>query len=146
MTAALGALLAAFQYALVAVAASYERSGSFGVPVSAGAGLRERPHRRGADVVCRDDDDRLFRADDRHARRAIRDLRRAEPAAEIEGGLVDTIAARPLPRHWLVTRTLVVMAIGTVALMIAMGTATSLASGSWRRRAPAGPRRASCCS
>ena len=71
----------------------------------------------------------------------------AEPAAEIESGLVDTVLARPLPRHWLVTRSMIVMAIGTVTLMIAMGAATSAGCASSRRRESAGPSRvSSCCS
>ena len=126
MTAALGALLAAFQYALVAVAASYERAGSFAflsalVPDFAkghiGAGLTSFAAMTTTGyfepmIVMLVAQFAIYVA--------------AEPAAEIEGGLVDTVLARPLPRHWLVTRTLIVMAIGTVTLMIAMGTATGL--------------------
>lgn len=47
-----------------------------------------------------------------------------EPAGEIEFGLVDLILARPLPRHRLVTRTLVMMMIAPVALTLTMGLAT----------------------
>ena len=126
LTAALAALLAAFQFALVAVAASYERAGSFAflsalVPDFAkghiGAGLTSFAAMTTTGyfepmIVMLVAQFAIYVA--------------AEPAAEIEGGLVDTVLARPLPRHWLVTRTLIVMVIGTVALMIAMGAATSL--------------------
>ena len=46
-----------------------------------------------------------------------------EPAGEIEFGLVDLILARPLPRHWLVTRSLLMMTIGPVGpwSILAMG-------------------------
>ena len=49
-----------------------------------------------------------------------------EPAGEIEWGLVDVVLARPLPRHWLVTRTLLVMSTSTLALALTMGIATWL--------------------
>jgi ABC-2 type transport system permease protein len=42
-----------------------------------------------------------------------------EPAGEIESGLVDLVLARPVPRHRLVTRTLVVMM--TTTLLLALG-------------------------
>ena len=46
------------------------------------------------------------------------------PASEIETGFADLILARPLPRHWLVTRTiaLVVISIVLMLLMITAGT------------------------
>ena len=46
------------------------------------------------------------------------------PASEIETGFADLILARPLPRHWLITRTiaLVVIAILLMLLMIIAGT------------------------
>ena len=47
-----------------------------------------------------------------------------EPAGEVESGLVDLLLARPLPRHWLVTRSLLTFIILTLALMLAMGLAT----------------------
>ena len=126
LTAALAALLAAFQFALVAVAASYERAGSFAflsalVPDFAkghiGAGLTSFAAMTTTGyfepmIVMLVAQFAIYVA--------------AEPAAEIEAGLVDTVFARPLPRHWLVTRTLIVIATGTLALMIAMGTATGL--------------------
>lgn len=124
MTAALATLLAAFQLALVAVAASYERAGSFDflaalVPDFAkghiGAGLTSFAAMTTTGyfepmIVMLVAQFAIYVA--------------AEPAAEIETGLVDTVFARPLPRHWLVTRSLIVTAIGTLALMTAMGAAT----------------------
>ena len=32
-----------------------------------------------------------------------------EPAGDVETGLVDLVLARPVPRHWLVTRSLIAM-------------------------------------
>ena len=51
------------------------------------------------------------------------------PASEIETGFADLILARPLPRHWLVTRTiaLVWFSILLMLLMIMAGTWTGLA-------------------
>jgi hypothetical protein len=43
----------------------------------------------------------------------------SEPAGEVESGLVDLVLARPVPRHWLVTRTLVLMG-ASVASLVAM--------------------------
>jgi ABC-2 type transport system permease protein len=43
-----------------------------------------------------------------------------EPAGEIESGLVDLVLARPVPRHRLVTRTLVVMMASTLVLALGM--------------------------
>jgi ABC-2 type transport system permease protein len=51
------------------------------------------------------------------------------PASEIETGFADLILARPLPRHWLITRTiaLVLFAILLMLLMIMAGTWAGLA-------------------
>lgn len=48
----------------------------------------------------------------------------SEPAAEIESGLLDLILARPLPRHWLITRSLIVMTFGVLIATLTMGLAT----------------------
>jgi len=126
LTAALNALLAAFQLALVAVAASYERAGSFAflsaiVPDFAkghiGAGLTSFA----AMTTTGYFEPMIVML---VAQFAI--YVSAEPAAEIESGLVDTILTRSLPRHRIVSRSLVVMAIGTMILMIAMASATGL--------------------
>jgi hypothetical protein len=51
------------------------------------------------------------------------------PAVEIETGFVDLILARPMRRHWLVTRTitLVLIGIGLMLFMILVGTWTGMA-------------------
>ena len=43
-----------------------------------------------------------------------------EPAGEVESSLVDLVLARPLPRHWIVSRSFLVMAIGTMLMGGAM--------------------------
>jgi hypothetical protein len=58
-----------------------------------------------------------------------------EPAGEIEGGLVDLVLARPLPRHWLISRSVLVMTAGAFLPTLAMGLATWLGL---RMLAPAG--------
>lgn len=50
----------------------------------------------------------------------------SEPAGDVESNLVDLILARPLPRHWIVSRSLAVMMLGTVIVMGAMFTTTWL--------------------
>jgi len=52
-----------------------------------------------------------------------------EPAADVESGLVDLILARPLPRHLLVTRSLVMMTAVSVALSLTL--AVSLWASLW---------------
>jgi ABC-type transport system involved in multi-copper enzyme maturation permease subunit len=51
------------------------------------------------------------------------------PAAELESGFADLILARPMARHWLITRTiaLVLFAILLMLLMIVLGTWAGLA-------------------
>src|ERR1019366_242917 len=51
------------------------------------------------------------------------------PASEIETGFADLILARPMPRHWLITRTiaLVLFSILQMLLMIMAGTWAGLA-------------------
>ena len=122
----LAILLAAFQFALVAVAASYEEAGSFsrlamvlpafargafGAAVSSFAGMTTVGYFEPLIITLL-------------AQFAI--YVATEPAGEIEWGLVDVVLARPLPRHWIVTRTLVVMATSTLALALTMGIATWL--------------------
>lgn len=48
----------------------------------------------------------------------------SEPAGDIEAGLVDLVLARPLPRHWLVTRSLVVTFGSILMVTAAMGVGT----------------------
>jgi ABC-2 type transport system permease protein len=47
----------------------------------------------------------------------------SEPAGDIEAGFVDLVLARPLPRYWLITRSMLVMTSSTIGLMIVMGAA-----------------------
>ena len=42
------------------------------------------------------------------------------PASEIETGFADLILARPLPRHWIITRTVVLVLFATVTMLGAM--------------------------
>ena len=44
----------------------------------------------------------------------------SEPAGEVESSLVDLVMARPVPRHWIVSRSFLVMAIGTMLMGAAM--------------------------
>lgn len=54
----------------------------------------------------------------------------SEPAGEVEEGLVDLVVARPVPRHLIVSRSLAVYAVGTLAVVAAMF-ATSRATVLW---------------
>jgi len=42
------------------------------------------------------------------------------PASEIESGFADLILARPMRRHWLITRTIVLVSLTIVLMMLAM--------------------------
>ena len=46
------------------------------------------------------------------------------PAAEIETGFIDLILSRPIARHWIITRTIVALAVsvGTLCVMMMAGT------------------------
>ena len=59
----------------------------------------------------------------------------SEPAGEVEHGLVDLVAARPIPRHLLITRSVIVYAGGMVAIVVLMFAASETAV---RLLAPAG--------
>jgi ABC-2 type transport system permease protein len=48
------------------------------------------------------------------------------PASEIETGFADLILARPLPRHWIITRTIALVLFATVTMLGAMITGTWL--------------------
>jgi ABC-2 type transport system permease protein len=47
-----------------------------------------------------------------------------EPAADVESGMVDLVLARPLPRHWVISRSLLVMLGSILALTAAMAGAS----------------------
>jgi ABC-2 type transport system permease protein len=53
----------------------------------------------------------------------------SEPASDVEDGLIDLLLARPLPRHWIVTRSLLVMTVTalTLVLMLAAANMASVA-------------------
>ncbi len=51
----------------------------------------------------------------------------SEPAGEVEHGLVDLVAARPVPRHLLITRTLLLYAGVTAAIVVLMSIANEAA-------------------
>jgi len=59
----------------------------------------------------------------------------SEPAGEVESNLVDLVMARPLPRRVIVSRSFVVMAIGTLLMSGAMQAATWV--GLWWMAPPA---------
>ena len=44
-----------------------------------------------------------------------------EPAGDVETGIVDLVLARPVPRHWLVTRSLIAMTGVSILLPVTMG-------------------------
>jgi ABC-2 type transport system permease protein len=48
------------------------------------------------------------------------------PTSEIESSFIDLILSRPIARHWLITRSIVVMAVCTFALIAVMVAATRL--------------------
>jgi len=52
------------------------------------------------------------------------------PASEVETGFADVILARPLPRHWLITRTIALVLVAILAMMAFMvaGTYAGLAA------------------
>jgi beta-exotoxin I transport system permease protein len=51
----------------------------------------------------------------------------SEPAGDVESGIVDLLMARPLPRHWLVTRSIMVMTVSIALLSGVMGVALRIA-------------------
>lgn len=133
----LGAVLSVFEYSLVAVAASYERAGAFGrlaafVPdfaqghigmaLTSFAAMTTSGYFEPLVVLI--------------IAQFVIHLA-AEPAAEIECGLADLLLSRPLPRHRIVSRSLLVMIIATAALLAMMGSATALGL---RLQAPPGAR------
>ena len=53
----------------------------------------------------------------------------SELAADVEGGQVDLLLSRPLARHWLVTRSLLLVVLGPLALVVIMMTSSRVALG-----------------
>jgi ABC-type transport system involved in multi-copper enzyme maturation permease subunit len=58
-----------------------------------------------------------------------------EPARDVEQGLVDLLLSRPIPRHWLITRSLIVVLAGTA---VAGGVMTATLGLALHAFAPAG--------
>ena len=56
------------------------------------------------------------------------------PASEIETGFADLILARPMPRHWLITRTIALVLFSVLFLML------MIVAGTWAGLAMFGPR------
>lgn len=123
--AGLAAVLCAFEYALVAVAASYERAGSFGqlgafVPGFAQGHIGMALTSFSAMTTSGYFEPLVVLIVAQFTIHVA-----AEPAAEIEAGLVDLVLARPQPRHRLVSRTLLVMVVCTLTLLLTMVAATA---------------------
>lgn len=137
LVAALLGVLAAFQIALIAVAASYVNASTFdrlaqlapsfvqqafGPALTSFAGMTTMGYFHPLAVML-------------VVQFAI--YLATEPAGDIEWGLVDLVLARPHPRQWVVSRSLLVMTMGTATLTLTMGVATWL--GLWAL-APRGAR------
>jgi len=129
---AMGFLLAAFQVLLVLIAGSIERSGEFEQLASLlppfmrallGPSLASVMSFSG--IVCLG----YFDLGIVIALLALTIALATVPASEVETGFADLILARPLRRHWIITRTIALVLISTlmmVALMMA-GTWVGLA-------------------
>ena len=128
---ATGCLLAAFQVLLVLIAGSIERAGDFEqlaalLPPFArallGPSVASVMSFRG--VVCLGYFDLAIVI----ALLALAIALATVPASEVESGFADLILARPLRRHWLVTRTvaLLLLAIGMMLTLMIAGTYAGL--------------------
>ena len=51
----------------------------------------------------------------------------SEPAGDVESGIVDLVLARPVPRHWVISRSLVLMAATTGAFGLTLAATNRLA-------------------
>jgi hypothetical protein len=129
---ATGLLLAAVQILRVRIAASVHNAGQFdqltallppGVRALLGPSLASIMTFNG--IVCGVYFDTGYIA----ALLALAIALATQPASEIESGFADLILARPMPRHWLITRTLalVLFSILLMLLMILAGTWAGLA-------------------
>lgn len=127
VAAPLGALVAVlfgFQVALIAVAASFSRSGEFErlaqiVPAALRPALAPALTSFGSMAALGYFDAIIVLMVVGWAIYVA-----TEPAADVESGLVDLVVARPVPRHRLITRSAVVSFGSTLALTLAMGIGT----------------------
>jgi ABC-2 type transport system permease protein len=127
-----GLLLAAFQVLLVLIAGSVERAGEFEnlarllppfVRVLLGPSLASVMSFSG--IACLG----YFELGILIALLALTIALATVSASEVESGFADLILARPLRRHWLITRTIALLLVATLVLLAMMltGTWTGLA-------------------
>jgi ABC-type transport system involved in multi-copper enzyme maturation permease subunit len=124
----LGGLLSGFQFLLVVVATNYQRQGLFAqaaalVPAFVQEALGGMILASFAGTVALG----FFHPVVMLALSCGAIYLASEPAGEVEHGLVDLVAARPVPRHLLMTRSLIVSAGGIGAIVVLMFTANELA-------------------
>ncbi|MDB6035433.1 MAG: type transporter [Verrucomicrobiales bacterium] len=130
---AMGLLLAGFQVLLVFIAGSIERSGEFEqlasllppfVRAILGPSLASVMSFKG--VVCIGYFEFIIVV----ALLALTIALATLPASEVETGFADLILARPLPRHWIITRTiaLLLLVLGLMLALMLAGTWVGLAT------------------
>jgi ABC-2 type transport system permease protein len=125
LVAALGSLLAVFQVFIILIAKSIQNSNAFDqmsalIPEFArdlmGPAMTSFMSFKG--IVCLG----YFHLSVMSALVALAITVATMPASEIETGFIDLILARPLPRHWIISRSIVVSALciaGVLAVMMA---------------------------
>ncbi len=120
---AMGLVLAAFQLLLVLIAGSVHDAGEFEeiarllppfVRAMLGPALTSIMSFRG--IVCVGYIDLAIMV----ALLALTIALSTTPAAEIESGFADLVLARPLARHWIITRTIVLVVISVSLMLILM--------------------------
>jgi len=132
----LGGLLSGFQFLLVAVAANLQQQGLFAqaaamAPAFVQEALGGMLFASFAGTVALG----FFHPVVMLALSCAAIYLASEPAGEVEHGLVDLVAARPVPRHVLITRSVIVYAGGVAAIVVLMFAANEAAE---RLIAPAG--------
>ena len=137
-----GTLLAGFQLILIVVAASIQSSGAFVqlgelLPPFAreilGPSLASFLSFTG--IVCLG----YFHLAPMGSLVALSMALATTPTSEIESGFMDVILARPLARHWIITRTIVVIALSTAVLLGMMMAGTWIGLGSFAPEGVAWP-------
>jgi len=124
---ATGLLLAAFQLLLVLIAGSIQKSGEFEqlasmLPpfVRAILGPAVASVMSFSGIVCLGYFDLAIVA----ALLALIIALATLPASEVESGFADLILARPLPRHWIITRTIALVLLSTLLMLALMSAGT----------------------